>query len=244
MVVTLQQGVALRDLRGGLRRSSGVTCTASLCRGPIRQRVRSSRQPAAYWCGSHQGGSADCWHVGRRPAGILYLRHTTATVRFVERWAAGLSDAKVFDHMVFNDLVKQGWDKSPAKLHPANTRLLLGLDSKLTVGVLPVASFGNGHTYFIQRLYQVGARGFGLQYLARQRCAWQTLALPCVLLRWTVCCRPSSAANAAGPAGPHPPTHPPPCPTGPGCAAHGCARHPPAWRQPGQAPPDEGGDDL
>jgi hypothetical protein len=115
---------------------SALLCALLLCQLGSMAQVRGNRLAAA---------------------GILYLRHSTATVQFVERWLASLTEPSIFDHMAFNDLVKQGWVKSNPRLHPANSRLFLGLGGNLTVGVLPVASFGNGHTFFIQQLHRVGA---------------------------------------------------------------------------------------
>lgn len=37
----------------------------------------------------------------------------------------------------------------------SSSRLLLGWDGKLTVGVLPVTVFPNGHTFFVQRLHEL-----------------------------------------------------------------------------------------
>jgi hypothetical protein len=112
-------------------------------------------------------------------AGILYLRHSAATVQFVERWVASLTEPSVFDHIAFNELVNEGWARSSPRLHPANNRLFLGMGGNLTLGALPVASFGNGHTFFIQQLHRVrppgqkgcaGAVGWVGRQLACQGC--------------------------------------------------------------------------
>ena len=42
------------------------------------------------------------------------------------------------------------------------SRIFFGFNGSLTVGVLPVAQFSGGHTYFVQKLYEVGA-GEGLR---------------------------------------------------------------------------------
>jgi hypothetical protein len=42
-----------------------------------------------------------------------------------------------------------------AQVHPKNPRVFLGANGSLAVGVLPVASFSGGHTFYVQRLYEV-----------------------------------------------------------------------------------------
>ncbi len=42
-----------------------------------------------------------------------------------------------------------------SQLHPSNPRVFMGANGTLGVGVLPVASFSGGHTYYVQRLYEV-----------------------------------------------------------------------------------------
>ncbi len=84
----------------------------------------------------------------------MYLRHSTWTHQFVNHWSEMLiRSPKANDHVLFNDLMKIGWD--PNNLHPGSDRLVLAHGGNLTLGVLPVASFCNGHTYFIQKLYEV-----------------------------------------------------------------------------------------
>jgi hypothetical protein len=44
------------------------------------------------------------------------------------------------------------------RAHPVDPRLVLGFGGAAAVGVLPLAAFGNGHTFFVQRLHEARAR--------------------------------------------------------------------------------------
>ena len=48
---------------------------------------------------------------------------------------------------------------TPLQRHPDQPRVFLGANGTLAVGVLPVASFSGGHTYYVQRLYEVRGGG-------------------------------------------------------------------------------------
>ena len=90
----------------------------------------------------------------------MLLRPTAATTAFLAAWDSVLqADGAAWDQNVFNDLARQGADLSGGA--GANFRLWKGHGGALTVGILPVARFAGGHTFFVQSLYQV--RGDCLQ---------------------------------------------------------------------------------
>ena len=84
----------------------------------------------------------------------MLLRPTAATTAFLAAWESALqSDGAAWDQSVFNDLARQGADLSGRA--GAGSRLWKGHGGALTVGVLPVAAFAGGHTFFVQSLYEV-----------------------------------------------------------------------------------------
>ncbi|KAG2439915.1 hypothetical protein HYH02_010544 [Chlamydomonas schloesseri] len=91
--------------------------------------------------------------------GFMFFRHSSRTVQFVDSWLAAINaDPKYWDQNAFNDLARQGWAEpgKGIKRHPdASSRVFLGANGTLAVGVLPVASFSGGHTFYVQRLYEV-----------------------------------------------------------------------------------------
>jgi hypothetical protein len=51
--------------------------------------------------------------------------------------------------------VRRPHPTSHLQVHPNQKRVFMGANGTLAVGVLPVASFSGGHTYYVQRLYEV-----------------------------------------------------------------------------------------
>ncbi|GIL81772.1 hypothetical protein Vretifemale_10771 [Volvox reticuliferus] len=87
--------------------------------------------------------------------GLMFFRYSDRTVSFVDSWLAAINaDPAYWDQNAFNDLARQGWDPI-SKVHPSQKRLFMGANGTLGVGVLPVASFSGGHTFYVQRLYEV-----------------------------------------------------------------------------------------
>eukprot|EP00887_Chlorella_sp_A99_P003129 scaffold9.g3129.t1 len=85
--------------------------------------------------------------------GLLYFRHSENTTKFVVEWARRLEeDPKVWDQNVFNWVARDGL--LPFQRHHSNPRLVWAANHSVVVGVLPVASFASGHTFFVQRLYE------------------------------------------------------------------------------------------
>ena len=90
----------------------------------------------------------------------MLLRPTAATTAFLAAWDSALqADGAAWDQNVFNDLARQGADLSGGT--GADSRLWKGHGGALTLGILPVARFAGGHTFFVQSLYEV--RGDCLQ---------------------------------------------------------------------------------
>lgn len=87
--------------------------------------------------------------------GIMFFRWSKSTVTFVSSWLnLIIKKPDLWDQLAFNDLARAGWDPY-VKVHPKNKRVFLGNNGTLYVGVLPVATFSGGHTFFIQRLHEV-----------------------------------------------------------------------------------------
>ncbi|GFR49885.1 hypothetical protein Agub_g11989 [Astrephomene gubernaculifera] len=87
--------------------------------------------------------------------GLMYFRYSERTVGFVDSWLAAINaDPQYWDQNAFNDLARKGWDPV-TKVHPQQKRVFLGANGTLAVGVLPVAAFSGGHTFYVQRLYEV-----------------------------------------------------------------------------------------
>ena len=87
-------------------------------------------------------------------AGLMLLRPTAATTAFLAAWESALqAHETAWDQTVFNNLARQGVDLSGGA--GSESRLWKGHGGALTVGVLPVASFAGGHTFFVQSLYEV-----------------------------------------------------------------------------------------
>lgn len=87
-------------------------------------------------------------------AGLMFFRHSTRTAALINAWNDKLeADSKLWDQEAFNVLVRDGF--FPFKTHPNNDRLFAGFKQTVWVGVLPVAAFASGHTFFVQNLHEV-----------------------------------------------------------------------------------------
>ncbi|CAI5935012.1 unnamed protein product [Closterium sp. NIES-64] len=110
------------------------------------------------------GGKADSASSaqGAYNIGILHFRPTDPAKRFARAWAEQLAlDAKVWDQNGFNDLMRQklGPDVNP----DAHDHVFWAFDGSLKLGILPVALFCSGHTYFVQHLYRrVGVEPYAM----------------------------------------------------------------------------------
>ena len=73
---------------------------------------------------------------------------------FLAAWESDLqAHEAAWDQAVFNNLARQGANLSGGA--GDGSRLWKGHTGALTVGVLPVAAFAGGHTFFVQSLYEV-----------------------------------------------------------------------------------------
>lgn len=87
--------------------------------------------------------------------GFMFFRYSERTVKFVASWLDAINaDPELWDQNAFNVLAREGWDPV-VKVHPDHKRVFIGANGTLAVGVLPVASFSGGHTFFVQKLYEV-----------------------------------------------------------------------------------------
>lgn len=82
--------------------------------------------------------------------GIMLFRSTAGAKELAKEWMKVLEkDAKVWDQNAFNDLFRRGNRPSTSK-----DRTFSCYSGKCTCGILNVASFGSGHTFFVQRQYE------------------------------------------------------------------------------------------
>ncbi|KAK9835029.1 hypothetical protein WJX81_005393 [Elliptochloris bilobata] len=107
--------------------------------------------------------------------GLLFLRHGAGAAAALAAWmAAAAADPATADHVHFAALARHGRRASPRSVlgrlgarrlgsrgggvtlasRPGDARLALGFGGATAVGVLPLAAFGNGHTFFVQRLHE------------------------------------------------------------------------------------------
>ena len=79
--------------------------------------------------------------------GILYFRATNATREFLDDWVSMIEkNTNYWDQNAFNDLLRKDFSVKP------KGRFFKSYHDRLKVGVLPVSSFCNGHTYFVQSM--------------------------------------------------------------------------------------------
>mmetsp|Transcript_24594 Transcript_24594/g.84113 ORF Transcript_24594/g.84113 Transcript_24594/m.84113 type:complete len:693 (+) Transcript_24594:292-2370(+) len=79
--------------------------------------------------------------------GVMLFRHTAAAL--AEEWDRVITkDPKYWDQNAFNDLARKGGGGvDDRRLRKTNTW-------GLKIGILPVATFCSGHTYFVQRMHE------------------------------------------------------------------------------------------
>ena len=81
--------------------------------------------------------------------GILYFRSSEATKSFLGEWVRMIeSDTNYWDQNAFNDLLRRDFRVNPDK------RSFRAFGNRVNVGILPVSTFCNGHTYFVQGMPQ------------------------------------------------------------------------------------------
>jgi hypothetical protein len=120
-------------------------------------------------CYRSQDDGLEQFHLGLGAAniGIMFVRK--AALPLVDEWNKVLDkDEKIWDQNAFNDLFRRGVGKElPNRLFMAydvrSCSSLCRLSVQLTlstaqgtlrVGILPVATFASGHTFFVQRLHE------------------------------------------------------------------------------------------
>ncbi|OUS46581.1 nucleotide-diphospho-sugar transferase-domain-containing protein [Ostreococcus tauri] len=101
-----------------------------------------------------------CLHVNFN-TGVLYIRPTTRAKEFVEKWKHKVATSEIAwmrDQPALNLLVRDGHPPLEVAVRvPADKRglpgyrsLLFAANNTIRLGVLPVAQFSNGHTFFVQ----------------------------------------------------------------------------------------------
>ncbi|XP_021595604.1 arabinosyltransferase XEG113 isoform X3 [Manihot esculenta] len=83
--------------------------------------------------------------------GIFHWRPTETSIKLAKVWKdVLLADENIWDQNGFNDIVRR-------QLGPAvdgDNGLVYAFDGNLKLGILPASIFCNGHTYFVQAMYQ------------------------------------------------------------------------------------------
>jgi len=94
--------------------------------------------------------SSSAWNIG-----YMYLRHDVLPAML--HWQAECAaHPNLWDQNLFKDVLKIGGLKFREQVpEPARSkRLFLGYNGTITIGILPVATYCSGHTYFVQRMPQ------------------------------------------------------------------------------------------
>ncbi|KAK3284820.1 hypothetical protein CYMTET_7548 [Cymbomonas tetramitiformis] len=106
-------------------------------------------------CSAHFCG---CIHVSFN-TGIVFLRNNPETIKFVEAWQKKIldnNDLNIRDQAAFNDVLREGMQpltQVPGyELYPRQA--LKAWNNQVSVGVLPLLYFQNGHSYFTQKLHE------------------------------------------------------------------------------------------
>jgi hypothetical protein len=103
-----------------------------------------------------------CWHVDHN-TGLVYMRSRQAVLDFLGAWKAKIEstrDIMVRDQAALNLLMRENfhsktWDPPPdPKGRSAVRPIFLAWNDKIKIARLPLRYFANGHTFFVQRLYQ------------------------------------------------------------------------------------------
>jgi pimeloyl-ACP methyl ester carboxylesterase len=118
------------------------------------------RSPA--WLDAMLAAATDCIDIrvdSRFPmlncdlnTGLVYMRSHPTTIAFTARWRETIASAKeirVRDQAAFNMLLKA------RRLRYLRGRLFAGAngESEITLGLLPLSQFLNGHTFFVQHAH-------------------------------------------------------------------------------------------
>ncbi|KAG1662326.1 hypothetical protein FOA52_011484 [Chlamydomonas sp. UWO 241] len=103
---------------------------------------------------THDTDELELWPQAASSANIgimLFRTNSAPTLAFVDEWVDIIEkDADVWDQNAFNDLFRRG-----TKILEGDPKhYFLGYDGKLKMGILPVALFASGHTFFTQRMWQ------------------------------------------------------------------------------------------
>lgn len=90
--------------------------------------------------------------------GVLYMRHSKEVTKFVKEWDELLAEGvDRVDQIGFNTLATKY--TTPMQTALQNDRLASGTH-QLSIGVLPVRGFMNGHTYFVQRMHEASTMSY------------------------------------------------------------------------------------
>ena len=120
------------------------------------------RQPE--WVAAHVAAATDCIDIpldNIRPllhcdlnTGLVFMRSTPEVIEFTLRWRETIASAKelrIRDQAAFNMILKH------RRLTPQRHRLFTASNgpTSLTLGVLPLSRFLNGHTFFVQHAHEL-----------------------------------------------------------------------------------------
>ena len=102
-----------------------------------------------------------CWHM-QFNTGVLWLRPTATTTRFVGEWRDALLETEhEFEHDqdIFNRLLRVERDGTKPGFRPFRTNATTSQSLRVAargvaVGALPLSLFCGGHVYFVQRLHE------------------------------------------------------------------------------------------
>ncbi|CAK0784493.1 hypothetical protein CVIRNUC_007697 [Coccomyxa viridis] len=94
----------------------------------------------------------EIWPDSASAANIGIMLFRKGAGKLAKAWNKALAeDEQVWDQNAFNDLFRQHIEvNSPS----AKLRTFMGYDGTLAIGILPVALFASGHTFFVQRLHE------------------------------------------------------------------------------------------
>lgn len=94
-------------------------------------------------------------------AGILVLRHGDATSAAMSAWAKRLTthskenESAAFEALAMPQPAGRKAQKETNHAGLPAERFFRGFGGSVSVGILAATGFANGHTYFVQRLFQV-----------------------------------------------------------------------------------------
>ena len=109
--------------------------------------------------GDERGG---CWHVDHN-TGLVYMRARPIVIEFTLAWKAkiqNMRDIMVRDQAALNLLMRENfrskvWQPPPDPEGGSAVRPIYSAwNDKLKIARLPLRYFANGHTFFVQRMYQ------------------------------------------------------------------------------------------